>query len=112
MSLLDDGPDLITIYPSQWAADADGNHAWRPNSVGVAVRARVQPVRSTEQAATGQHVVTQVRVIARHIPAGPWDHVDYDGRTWDILGEPEQRGDSPTTTHTTLVLQARGAARG
>lgn len=111
LSLLDDGPDVITVYPSVWSADEDGNHAWRPSGTGIVVRARVQPISSTEQAGTGQQVVTLVRVIARNVPAGPWDHVDYDGRTWDVLGEPDHRGDSLATAHTTLTMQARGAGR-
>jgi hypothetical protein len=108
LSLLDDGHDLITVYPSVWAPDADGNHAWRPGTTGVRVRARVQPISSTELVVNGQQVATLARLIARHVPAGPWDRVEWAGRTWDILGEPEQRGDSPATVHTTVVIQAQG----
>lgn len=111
MSLLDDGPDLITIYLSIWAADGDGNYAWRTGTVGVTARARVQPVSSTELAVNGQQVATVARVIARNVPAGPWDRIDYDGRTWDLLGEPERRRDSPTTTHVTALIHARGVRR-
>lgn len=111
VSLLDDGPDLVTIYPSVWAPDEDGNYAWRPGTTGITVRARVQPVSSTELAVNGQQVATVARVIARHVPAGPWDRIDHASRTWDVLGEPEHHGDSPTTTHTTVLIQARGVPR-
>ena len=111
MSLLDDGPDLITVYPSVWAADDDGNYAWRPGTTGITARARVQPVSSTELAVNGQRVATLARVIARGVPAGPWDRVDYAGRTWDVLGEPERRGDSTATVHVTVLIQARGVVR-
>ena len=107
MSLLDHGPHAIVVYPSVWAADADGNFAWRPGHTPVLVWARVQPVGSTELVVNGQQVATVARVIARHAPAGPWDRIDYDGRTWDVLGEPEQRGDSPATRHTTALIHAR-----
>jgi hypothetical protein len=111
VSLLDDGPDLVTVYPSIWAADKDGNYAWRPGTTGIPLHARVQPVTSTELAVNGQQLATVARVIARNVPAGPWDRIDYAGHTWDVLGEPEHRGDSPTTTHTTLLIQARGVVR-
>ncbi|MGH3760255.1 hypothetical protein [Actinophytocola sp.] len=111
MSLLDAGPDAIVVYPSVWEADADGNYAWRPGTMPVLVWARVQPVNSTELVVNGQQVVTLARVIARRAPAGPWDRIDYDRRTWDVLGEPEQRGDSPTTRHVTVLMQARGPHR-
>jgi hypothetical protein len=109
VSLLDDGPDLITVYPSVWAADQDGNYAWRPGTEGIVIRARVQPISSAELALNGQQLSTLARVIARRVPTGPWDRIDHAGDVWDVLGEPEQRGDSPATSHTTVLIQARGA---
>lgn len=112
LSLLDLGPELITVYPSVWAQDEDGNFGWRPGSTGHTVRAHVQPISSTEPVVNGQQVTTLVRVIARRVPAGPWDRVDWDGRIWDVLGEPEQHGDSPATRHNSALMQARGVRRG
>ncbi|PPK63521.1 hypothetical protein V5P93_000424 [Actinokineospora auranticolor] len=112
MSLLDHGPDHVVIYPSMWAADQDGNHAWRPGPTGHQVTARVQPISSADLVVNGQQVATLARVITRDAPAGPWDRVEWDGRTWDVIGEPEQRGDSPATRHTTIVIRARGVNRG
>lgn len=108
MSLLDTGTHALAIYPAVWEPDPDGNWAWRPGQTPVLVWARVQPVSSTELVVNGQQVVTLARVIARHAPAGPWDRIEHDGRSWDVLGEPEQRGDSPATRHTTALMQARG----
>ncbi len=107
MSLLD-GSDAIVVYPSVWEPDADGNYAWRPGHTPILVWARVQPVSSTELVVNGQQVATLARVLARHAPTGPWDRIDYDGRTWDVLGEPETRGDSPATRHVTVLMKARG----
>lgn len=108
MSLLDHGPETITIYTAQWGQDADGNVRWLPSAVPVTVSAWVQPVSSTEQVLNGQLVVTVYRVIARSAPLGVWSQVTWNGRDFDVIGETQTRRYSVPTAHVSALIRARG----
>ncbi|MFE3461368.1 hypothetical protein ACFXKD_27810 [Nocardiopsis aegyptia] len=108
MSLLDGGPDEVLIYPEVESTDADGNPIRVPALVPVAVRGRVQPVTSEDVIAAGQQTTTRYRFITRDAPLGAWALVTWDGRDWDLEGEPLWSRGSKRTRHVTAILRARG----
>lgn len=107
MSLLDNGPDVLTVYPEVETTDAYGNVVRVPSTVPVTVRGRVQPASSDELTALGLVTETVVRFISRSFPGGPWARVEFDGREWDVVGEPRVHRGSPRTAHKTVYLKAR-----
>ncbi len=48
MCLFHKGTETVTVFPEETFTDADGDTRTRPSSVGVVVRAVVQPMTSTE----------------------------------------------------------------
>jgi hypothetical protein len=108
VSLLDGGPDEVLIYPEVVATDERGNEVRRPAETPVSVQGRVQPVSASEVAVAGQQVATTYRFITRDAPLGAWALVVWDGREWDLAGEPLWSRGSPRTRHVTALLQARG----
>ena len=50
MSLLHRGTETVTVFPEETFTDEDGNPRTRLSSIGVVVRAVVQPMTFTEQA--------------------------------------------------------------
>ncbi|WP_181448642.1 phage head completion protein [Nonomuraea aridisoli] len=108
MSLLDGGPDEVLIYPEVVTLDERGNEVRVPAETPVPARGRVQPVASSEAAVAGQQVTTTYRFITRNAPLGAWARVVWDGREWDLAGEPQWSRGSLRTRHVTALLQARG----
>lgn len=107
MSLLDDGPDVAHVYPVTQSTDGDGNPAYAPGAP-VTIQCRVQPVDSSKQAVEGMRMATVYKLIARSWPGnGPWDRVEWNGRSWDLEGEPMHSRGSETTRHVTVLLRAR-----
>lgn len=107
MSLLDNGPDLILVYPEVDGTDGYNTPVRVPSDTPVEVQGRVQPVSVSETEATGQSVATVYRFIGRTFPAGAFARVEWDGRQWDLLGEPQRHSGSPVTRHVTVLLKAR-----
>lgn len=108
MSLLDNGPDEVTVYPDNvTTTDAYGNTIIGPSPTGVAVRGRWQPSTAEESAELGQQASTLYRFISRDFPAGPWARVEFDGSEWDVIARPKQHRGSTTTRHFTTFLKER-----
>src|SRR5690242_14875329 len=62
VSLLDNGPDTITLYPdTETTTDEYGNDIVGPASSGVTIRGRWQPATADESAALGQEAITVYR---------------------------------------------------
>lgn len=108
MSLLDDGPDLLQVWPEVDGTDSDGNPVRVPAATPLTVRGRVQPVSAEESAAAGQALRTVYRFVGRSFPAGAYARVQWDGRDWDVLGEPMRSNGSARTRHVKVLLSARG----
>lgn len=104
VSLLDRGPEEITIYPAGPVLP-DGTRG--PEGAPVTMRCRIQPVTSAEDAAPGYLTTTTYRVIARTLPAGPWARVIWRGESWTVAGEPARRRGSPRTRHDTATIRRR-----
>lgn len=108
MSLLDGGPDEVTVYPDTVTDDDDyGNEIVGPALSGVTVRGRWQPSTAAESADLGQQTSTIYRFISRDFPAGPYARVEYNGAEWDVLAEPKRHRGSTTTRHVTTFLKER-----
>lgn len=107
MSLLDAGQETVLVWPEVDGADGDGNPVKVPSASPVRVRGMVQPVSSDESAVTGDAVATIYRLYARSFPAGAYARIEWDGRTWDVDGEPMRHGISASTRHVKVLLRAR-----
>lgn len=108
MSLLDNGPHLIEVYPQQMVTDSQGNTVPVPSDTSVQMRCQVQPVTSNEVDAGGYQVATVYRVIGRSGPLGPWAKVVWMDREWDIIGEPRHYTNGRKTQHVDCLIRARG----
>ena len=109
MSLLDNGPQEVTVYPEAVdpVEDDYGNEIVEPSETGVVVRGRWQASTAEEAADLGQQQDTVYRFISRTFPAGPYGRVTFEGDDWDILGAPRHRRGSPQTQHFTTYLKRR-----
>jgi hypothetical protein len=107
VNLLDGGPDMVQVWPEVEEVDDRRNVQRVPGPTPVEIFGRMQPVSSDESAAEGQQTDTLYRFISRDFPAGPWAWFEWDGRPWDIVGEPKFRNGSPRTRHVTTLLRAR-----
>lgn len=107
MSLLDGGPDTLTVWAEIEILDDRRNPVRVPGDTPVTVNGRLQPVSSDETAVEGQQVSTLRRFIARDFPGGPWSKVTGAGRDWDVVGEPAPHNGSARTRHVTVLLRAR-----
>lgn len=108
MSLLDNGPDVVTVY-TDTVVDTDeyGNRIVGPSETGVTVRGRWQPSTAEESAELGQQASTVYRFLSRDFPAGPWARVEFDGAEWDVIAQPKRHRGSTTTRHFTTFLKER-----
>lgn len=110
VSLLDNGPDTLLVYPEVHGDDGYGTPMRVPSNVPVVVIGRFQPVSAEESQAAGQAVGTVYKFIARDFPGGAWARVATQGRDWDVVGEPQRHNGSPATRHSTVMLRARTPA--
>jgi hypothetical protein len=62
VSLLHRGTETVTVFPEETFTDADCNTRTRPSSVGVVVRAVVQPMTSTEHQTVGFETESKSRL--------------------------------------------------
>lgn len=106
MSLLDSG-QVATLYPDVDGTDGDGNAVRRPGADSVQVVGRWQYLPSIEDASEGQSLTSQATFLCRSFPAGFAGRVTYDGRDWDVAGEPIKSGLTSLTTHWKVRLRAR-----
>jgi hypothetical protein len=109
VSLLGSGQTVLA-FPDVIGADADGNPGQRrPGTESVPVVGRWQYEAPAEDTSEGQQVITRAKFLARNWPTGFAGRVTYDGREWDVIGEPTRSGLSPATRHTVVRLVARSA---
>ncbi|GAA1160908.1 hypothetical protein F4556_005186 [Kitasatospora gansuensis] len=103
-SLLDRGPDTVTVYPAG-PVKPDGTRG--PEGAPVTLKCRVQPSTSQEAAELGYLDNTLYRVLARSLPAGPWSRLTWAGRDWLVVGEPKRHNGSARTRHDTALIRRR-----
>lgn len=107
MSLLSHSTDTLRVYVEVDGTDSDGNVTREPDAEPTTVVGRVQPVRADEEVAAGQVTRTIYRFIGRVWPSGPFARIEWDGRDWDIVGEPLWSRGSEATRHVVVLLTAR-----
>lgn len=104
MSLLDRGTEMVTVYP---AGPTNGDGSRGPAGTPIEVSCRVQPITSSTDGTDGYADLTTYRMIARSLPAGPWDRVHWNGRDWTVVGQPETWRGSARIAHDTAVIRRR-----
>lgn len=115
MSLLDGGNELVVIFPMVETTDEDENTVWRASDDGVPVTGSVQPIGNDkpDEGATSQVVDTVYRFRPNRgetVPIGAWARIEWDGREWDVVGDPGRHNGSDATAHHTYRIKARKAA--
>lgn len=116
MSLLDNGPHTVRVYPEERTQDSRGNAIRRPSATPVVITGCImQPIASTRGAfpaidvRQGQRVDAAYRLLARSAPLGWWSRVEWDSPngtiTLTILGGPLLHQSSDGTTHVSATLQ-------
>ncbi|MDT0267981.1 hypothetical protein RM844_17005 [Streptomyces sp. DSM 44915] len=106
MSLLDQGPELVTIYPTVPSDDGYGGTQPGPGEP-VRVQARVMPADTDEAGEAGYLSPTTYRVYARSLPAGPWSRVEWRGEVWSVVGEVEHFGGSRRIAFDAATIRKR-----
>lgn len=106
MSLLDRGNETVLVYPEEMVIDSDGNKRTRPSKVGVAVRAVVQPLSSTEDA-DGTTSKYRLRLIGYTDLLGAQSAVEWRGKRYAIDGDPLVYNSSRRTAHVEYVMVRR-----
>lgn len=111
MSLLNRGNEVVTVFPEEVFTDRDGNTRTRPGSVGVVVRASVQPINSTEpDMPGGSHTVSRYRLrLAGGWPTGggilgAQAQVEWRGKRYSIEGDAQFHTGSPRTAHAVYTM--------
>ena len=110
MSLLRRGTETVTVFPEETVTDSDGNTVTRAGSVGVVVRASVQPISSTENADGGFNSKTRYRLrLAGGWPTGggilgAQARVEWRDKTYSIEGDALLHTGSPRTAHAVYTM--------
>lgn len=109
MSLLDGGPEEVTVYPQVLATDDDGNPRLAAATEGVTCRASVQP-RAVAVSEDGQATSASYRLrLARGagVELGPHAEVEWRGERWAVVGEPRRYSGSPRTSRVVATIERR-----
>lgn len=70
----------------------------------------VYPISSSEAQALGEQVNTVYAVMAEELPPGAFSQIEWDGRSWEPLGEPlRYRSGFTGTVVMTVYMKSRGA---
>jgi hypothetical protein len=78
VSLLDNGPHTVTIYPSEIVTDSYGNQIHEPSSNGVRVRCVVTPQSNRRDTNQGGPVDQTFKVVTREAPVDEHARVVYN----------------------------------
>ncbi|MFI2841694.1 hypothetical protein [Mycolicibacterium sp. PDY-3] len=110
MTLLRNGSETVTVFPEETVTDADGNTVTRAGSVGVVVRASVQPLRTIETADAGFHTTARYRLrLAGGFPTGggilgAQSQIEWRSKRYSIEGDAELHTSSPRTSHAVYTM--------
>lgn len=108
MSLLDWGNEAVTVYPTTYVTDEDGDIIAVPSPDGVEVPARVQPMTMEESQVRGFVTVQLYRlIIARHALPQPdaFAAIEWRGDRYEVVGEPEVYSGSPRTARKVWTIR-------
>lgn len=111
MSLLRKGTETVTLFPEMTTTDSDGNQVTRAGSVGIVVKASVQPISSTENTDAGAvNTETRYRLrLAGGFPTGggilgSHARVEWREKLYAVEGEAQLHTGSRRTSHATYVM--------
>lgn len=116
MSLLENGPHTVTVYPKVKTLSRYNSWDVVDGEPVVMHRVAVQPMGASPTKPVSEDVETdiadQIRTNLRVIgvgtwPGGPNSRVVVDGRDWDQKGEASVFTMSPRTAHWMVILQSR-----
>jgi hypothetical protein len=108
VSLLDSGTDVLLVYVEQNVTDGRGNPIRVPAASATPVVGAVHPVTTEEATALGQTVDTVRSFTGKSFPGGPWARVHWDGRDWQVHGEPVFYRRGAATRHVSVILVFEG----
>lgn len=108
MSLLNRGTETVTVFPEETVTDSDGNLITRAGSIGILVKASVQPISSTEKADGRTESRYRLR-LAGGFPTGGGilgsrAAVEWRGKRYAIEGEAQLHTGSRRTSHATYTM--------
>ncbi len=106
MSLLDRRDEKLEVFVEVEKVTGRGNTIRVPADTPVNVFGMVHPVSTDEATALGQSVDTVRSFTGRSFPGGPWASVRYDGRDWEVHGEPVPYRRGRSTRHVAVTLIA------
>lgn len=111
MSLLRTGNEVVTVFPEETVTDADGNRVTRAGSVGIVVKASVQPISSTENDDGGSsNTTSRYRLrLAGGFPTGggilgAQARVEWRDKLYSIEGDAQLHTGSSRTSHAIYTL--------
>lgn len=117
MSLLRSGTEVVTVFPEETVTDSDGNRFTRAGTVGIIVKASVQPVgtglQDRENADGGFHTTSRYRLrlaggygIGGGV-LGSQAQVEWRGKRYAIEGDAQVRTGSVRTAHAIFTMVRR-----
>jgi hypothetical protein len=110
VSLLRRGTEVVTVYPEETVTDSDGNKFTRAGSVGIVVKASVQPISSTENQDGGFNTESRYRLrLAGGYPTGggilgAQAKVEWRDKLYSIEGDAQLHSGSSRTAHATYTM--------
>lgn len=111
MSLLRRGTETVTVYPEVTVTDADGNKFTQAGTMGIVVKASVQPITSTEdQDGGGFHTTSRYRLrLAGGFPIGggilgAQAQVEWRDKRYSIEGDAQLHTSSSRTAHAVYTM--------
>jgi hypothetical protein len=108
VSLLNRGTETVKVFQEVQTpeTDADGNTITRAAKVGTLVRAVVQPISSTEDAAGGFNTESRYRLRLINYPGilGAQSQIEWLGKRYSVHGEPLVYNGSRRTAHVSYTI--------
>lgn len=107
MSLLATPPHSAIVTPLHKPTNEDD-----PPVMGTPVswRCSSQPISSEIASTLGFDFTTTRRFAGVDYPGGAMARIEWDGRTWEQIGEPKKHRMSPRTAHDVVYAKAVGTA--
>jgi hypothetical protein len=107
---LPNGGETVIFTVETVGDDSYGTPTYVSGGMAVAVSGCwVYPISSDEAQALGEQLNTVYAVLAADLPGGAFSSVEWDGRSWEPLGEPLRYRSGFTGTQVmTVYMKARG----
>lgn len=117
MSLLDRGPETVTVQRRKRQQDQIGGSKWINDGDPIPVKGvMVQPVSAAVLTDMGLEVIESKRVIGRRPggwPGGPYSLITWRGRDWtQPQGVAMEYDTSPGVAHFSIIIQSTDVEAG